>query len=214
MRKITLTIAALATMTIAAKAQMSVRFAPEVGLNFTNMNMEISDEKIDTKFKPGLKIGAVVDLGIAKKLSIQPGVFFTTKGTKVDDELGPLEVKYTRNTSNIEVPVNVVYHFGEGIGDGLFVQAGPYVGYAIGGKDKSDIDGVDDVDLEIGSDEVEDDLKPLDFGFNVGVGYQIPMGLFARVQYGMGLANLSPQDNTSQKNWGFGLSVGYFFGGK
>lgn len=228
MRKIAMTVAALATMTIAAKAQMSIRFAPEVGLNLYNMNIKFADEKIDTKIKPAFKVGGVVDLGITKKLSIQPGVFFSMKGTKQTDEGnvpgGTYETELKTTSNNIEIPVNVVYHFGEGIGDGLFVQAGPYLGYAFGGKIKGETvtkignttTTVErDDDLEIGDDAVEDDLKPLDFGLNIGVGYQLPMGLFARAQYGLGLANLQPggDSKNSAKNWGIGISVGYFFGG-
>lgn len=218
MRKITLTVAALATMTVASKAQ--IRFAPEVGVNMTNMNRKVGDEKIDSKFRPGFKVGGVVDIALMKKLSIQPGVFFSMKGSKLEQEIAGTNYEQKVSTNNIEIPVNVVYHFGEGIGDGLFVQAGPYLGYALSGKVKTKASNGSgsvetDQDLEIGTDD-DDDLKPLDIGVGAGVGYQLPMGLFARVQGNVGLANLQPGGNSdnSIKNWGFGLSVGYFFGGK
>ena len=94
------------------------------------------------------------------------------------------------------------------LGDGnLIVAFGPYVGYGLGGKAKSD---GGDVDIEMGSDEEEDNFKALDMGANLSFGYMFGAGLSLQFNTQLGLVNISHGDDAI-KNTGFGLSLGYRF---
>jgi hypothetical protein len=60
-------------------------------------------------------------------------------------------------------------------------------------------------------------FRRFDAGANIFFGYEIPMGVFLQLNAQLGLLKINPAhtwdtgDNTSYKNTGFGLSVGYRF---
>jgi hypothetical protein len=112
--------------------------------------------------------------------------------------------------SFIEIPVNVVYKFGSG-SIKFFLNAGPYFAYGIGGKTKY---GGESANIKFGSGD-NDDLKPLDFGLNLGAGVEINNFIIS-AHYELGLANLvpAPTDNAEAKNRVIGISIGYLFGKK
>lgn len=215
MKKILLSLSTLIVLGTAANAQIS--FAPEVGLNISNLREKVGGETIDgAKMRIGGKVGGVVNIGIINHLSVQPGLFFSMKGGnyKYSETVGPITAEYDSKTNlnYLELPVNVVYSFGEDH-DGFFVFAGPYVGYALGGKMKQTVGGVsEDEDVKFGSDKGE--AKRLDVGANAGVGYMLPMGLYFRAQYGLGLANIENEGDSDnyRKNAAIGISVGFRFG--
>jgi hypothetical protein len=121
----------------------------------------------------------------------------------------------------LEVPVNLV--FKPEIGGGKIILGfGPYYAYALNGKVKND-DG--DIDIDFGKEVNEDDftndedgafyLKRHDFGANLLVGYEFPMGIFLQLNAQLGLFDVSsdfpfvPTDETKYNNTGFGFSLGY-----
>ena len=221
MRKIILS-AAVAISFFQAQAQISV--APEVGLNLANMKSEINGQQnpFDLKMKPGLKAGAVVHIPVAKGFFVQPGIFFSMKGTKTEYSesfMGQTaSYKGSYKLNYLEIPVNLGYEYAIGKAGSVFVTAGPYLGYALSGKTVTETSlngssiGTTDEKIKFGSDENEDDMKAMDFGLNFSAGYKLPMGLFIRAQYGLGLANLSNVDNTTLKNNVLSFSLGYAFG--
>lgn len=142
------------------------------------------------------------------------------KGAKAEskgDLLGQqFEIKSSINTNYIEVPVNLGYEYKLGKAGGIFITAGPYLGYAFGGKTKAEqfrngvsVNGVNEEDIAIGSEEGVDDMKPLDFDLNFSAGYKLPVGVYIRAQYGLGLSNLSNNDIVTIKNKVLSFSVGY-----
>jgi opacity protein-like surface antigen len=119
---------------------------------------------------------------------------------------------------------------------GLFVEAGPQVGFLISANSKeegsstvSTITGFDEegdpitttVTTTIDSDEdVKDAYKTLDFGFNFGAGYDFTENLFVSARYNAGLSNVSDVSIANilgnsiefdAKNSVISLSVGYKF---
>ncbi len=219
MKKLILTIAIGITV-VQAQAQLSI--APEVGVNLSNASVTsniFGSNDVSTKMKPGLKAGAVLDIPIIGGLFVQPGAFFSMKGYKTSSSLTLLgnttESKGTVALNYVEIPVNLGYRYTIGNAGSVFVTAGPYLGYAFSGKSKSEntLNGnpVADTeeDIEFGSEDTE--MKPLDFGLNFSAGYQLPMGLYLRAQYGLGLSDLSNTNLVSHKNKVLAFSVGYAF---
>jgi long-subunit fatty acid transport protein len=84
------------------------------------------------------------------------------------------------------------------------------LGYALSGKVSIDKDSES---LDIGSSD-DDDLKALDYGFNIGAGIEINDAITIGLQYGLGLGNLSIDTDNGYKlnNRVIGISVGYMFG--
>ncbi|MFT3908565.1 MAG: porin family protein [Ferruginibacter sp.] len=227
MKKIIL-IAAIAVCSISSYAQLS--YGGQIGGNlgmghFTNDDPYLSSLAIANDPKVGFMIGVVgqVEFG---KLAFRPELNFVQKGSKN----GGSSLYYTsvnKLTLNyIEVPLNVTYNLEVGKVGKVFFGLGPAIGIGLGGKNKySESDGYDyysakaDVkfdgkkDSELSSDDVDTHLKRVDVGANIIGGLQLPMGLFAKVGFQLGLIDLNPNDNSKYKNRGVSLCVGYMFGG-
>jgi hypothetical protein len=212
MRKLLLSTAILAALGYTSKAQIAI--APEVGLNMSNMKFGSTPgvTRSDASIM-GFKAGVIVDLGITGKLSIQPGIFYSIKGSNQKWSAGPLSINQDIIINYVEVPVNIQYEIVDVKVGKVFVGAGPYLGYAISGKTRGISPTTAESDLSIGSD-ASDLIKAMDLGVNVNAGFLLGKGLFARLQYGMGLTNTSSAPANSIKNSCFSISVGYFFGRK
>jgi len=221
MKKIILSTALLGAFAVTAKAQISI--APEAGINISNTTSKYefggTTYESETESKIGLKAGAVVNIPVVKGFFIQPGLFYSMKGNKITEETNGIDVKVTTSLNYLEVPVNLGYEFDFGNAGGVFVTAGPYLGYAFSGKRKGEGSfggttvSVDD-DVEFGSGTNE--MKRLDYGVNFSAGYRSPFGVYVRAQYGLGLANLANPEGATTKNKVLAFSVGYAFsiGGK
>jgi hypothetical protein len=213
--------AALLSGVVIAQAQSTTvattggtTFGLRAGVNFQNLNGEDgSGDDLENKLKTGFHIGVNAEIPIAPEFYIQPGLLFSTKGAKADDAA---DTKI--NINYLELPVNFLYKPVLGTGK-LLLGFGPYAGYAIGGKIKSD-NG--DVDLEFDSEVSPTDpdayrtLKRFDFGANFLVGYEFTNRFSAQLNAQLGLVNINPEytgmdTDAKTKNTGFGVSLGYRF---
>jgi hypothetical protein len=198
-----------------SQAQESTTFGVRAGVNFTNLNGEFDGEDLDFKMKTGFHIGVNAEIPLASEFYLQPGLLFSTKGAKADDDA---DTKV--NLSYLELPINFVYKPTLGTGK-LILGVGPYVGYALGGKLKGD---GDDVDVEFSNDVDSDDygdhplwMKRLDLGGNLLAGYEFANKFSFQLNAGLGLVNLFPKvdgekiDDYKIKNTTFGVSLGYRF---
>jgi hypothetical protein len=226
MKKVIL-FAAFAVVGFASQAQ--VTFGGHAGINVGSQKTEYSSGSNSvtqtTDSKVGLTIGAVAELPISSGLFFRPELNFTQKGGKSTDTetFGGTTLTYKNElTANyLELPLNVVYKLNAGSGN-VLLGAGPSLGFGFGGKAKLTVsDGTTsqsesaDVKFDGKKDATDDNVhyKSFDFGANVMAGYQLSNGLFFKANYSLGLANISPEDNTKTKNRGFGFTVGYMFGG-
>lgn len=203
-------------LTASAGFSQKAAFGIRAGVNFQNLNGEDPDgDDWDYKLKTGFHIGVDVDIPIATDFYIRPGVLFSTKGAKFDDD----ETKI--NLSYIEVPISFTYKPMLGSGR-LILGVGPYVAFAVGGNIKNDDDEVDiEFENEITPAQAISGtpyVRSLDAGGNLFFGYEFSQHFFAQVNAQLGLINISPKiegvdddDIGKVKNTGFGLSLGYRF---
>lgn len=157
-------------------AQLGVR----AGLNFSSMKFEVIGLNADTDSKVGVHFGLVNDLPLSDAITFRPGVLYSLKGGKSDEE--------TISTSYIEVPLSFIYKFTkEDVG--FFGELGPYLGLLMSAKNESDGD-------------IKEGFESLDYGLNFGLGYDL--GTFiVGANYGLGLANIAKTedgDDTTAKN--------------
>ena len=200
-----LIVAAVATMLSAGADNAKIGIAPELGLNLASLNGKTMGESMSSGMKIGARIGAVADIGVTENIFVRPGLQFSMLGGK-DGDLGD-DVSWSLNY--LHIPINVLYKLGSE-GDGRFyVGLVPYINYALGGKAKH---GDLEADIEFGDDEATDDLKSLDFGAGVKVGYELPMGLYVDASFMQGLSNLVPGGDADNKvsNRNISIGVGYF----
>ncbi len=200
--------ATIAALLSAGFASAQVGIAPELGLNLASLTGKGGGNSMSSGMLVGARIGGMVELGLTKNIYLRPGLQFSMMGGKGGD-LKVLNTDLTESINYIQVPINILYKLGKA-GDGRF-YAGlePYLGFAIGGKYKG---GGNSEDLKIGTDDKTDDVKPLDFGAGIKVGYELPMGLYFDVAYLLGITNNLPGGNSDNKmsNRNFTIGVGYF----
>ena len=212
--KVLLFALAATALTLTSKAQDKTTFGVRAGVNFTNINGEDEAGKdLKNDLKAGFNIGVNAEIPVATDFYLQPGLLFSTKGAKGEEN----NVKYKLNLSYIEVPINFLYK--PTLGDGkLLLGFGPYIGIGIGGKWKA---GGKDYDVKFKNDVKESEpetkyMKGLDFGGNLLVGYELSSKISFQLNAQLGMTNLEPKDNGKKpdakaKNTGFGISVGYRF---
>ena len=220
MKKIILSCLSVALLSGATKAQTT--FGPEVGLNISNYSIvtpgglttgfisPVSSSVISAKF------GGVVDFGISDNLSIQPGIFFALNGISQSYSFFGFSATENIHIHTLEIPVNVLYKFGDPGENRFFVGAGPFVGINLGGKVNLSSFGTDTTfTLNIGNGS-SDMLKQFNFGAGVNGGYEMANGFLVRAFVQKGFVNMQSMDNSGGKikSLNYGISVAYMIGGK
>jgi len=204
MKKLLLS-AAILFGSLGAFAQGGLGYGLRAGVNIPKYSFENGSSESNT----GFFVTGYLDAPISPNFSIQPGLSLQNKGGKwTEGENNSIELK--QSIMSLDIPVNAVAKFPTGASGNFFIGAGPYVGFALSGKNKQNIGGVKtEQDVEFGSGD-GDELKRTDFGVNFLAGYQLSNGFQINAGYGLGLTNLSPVSNLSTKNrvWSIGIGFG------
>lgn len=201
-----------------------VRFGIRAGVNFQKLYGDGFDGKnADYDFLTGYHAGVTADLLVTPTFYIQPGLLYSVKGAKSESN----STEVTHKASYVELPINFL--FKPALGNGrLVLGAGPYAAYGISGKLKAKT-GNNSIELDAkfknnisAADYINDKyyyIRPFDFGANALAGYELNNGFSIQVNGQLGLYKVNPAidgvlaevDNTSLKNWGVGVSLGYKF---
>ncbi len=217
MKKITLSILAFGAFVLTAQAQTSdvksesknIKFGLKGGLNLGNITNE--DE---AKVRASFHIGAVGEFFINEKFSIQPEFIYSRQGAKMSftEEMsgddGELNYEETLKLDYINIPVMAKYY----IKNGLNVQAGPQIGINIGAEIESEYSYMGTTVKE--TESIKSEVSSVDLGFNLGIGYELPIGVFFDARYNFGLLSLNKdsfEGMGTNRNSVFQLSVGYRF---
>ena len=193
-----------------------VKFGLKGGLNLTNMLAKDNNQNLGKDFyiKPGFHLGATAAFSMSKKFGLESGLLFSTKGYMTEF----WSIKRTIQVNYLELPILAVYKIDLGRTN-LLIHAGPYIGYALSGKLKANQpilgpnNDAKEEALKIGNDKLKDDIKPLDWGLNIGSAAEVNH-ITVGMQYGTGIANISAytDNKTVIKNRVFYISLGYRFG--
>jgi hypothetical protein len=197
-------------MVAVTNMQAQIKVGPTFGLNLSTMTLKTMGISMDPKTLVGFNVGVISEIPLSGNLSLQPAVLYSAKGSKYSITFFEVTEEAEISPSFLEIPVNALYKFDLGTLK-LFLNAGPYLAYGIGGKTKS---GGVSAEIRYGSGE-NNDMKRFDFGLNFGAGLDIKNFLIS-AHYGLGLANMAPitTENTESKIKVIEFSVGYLFGGK
>jgi len=200
MKKIILSLGLLMGAFGVANAQ-DTRFGIKAGVNYATAS---GDNTSDYKSVAGASAGVMADFGLSDLISFHPELLYSQKGAKL--EAGNASIK--ARTSYLDLPLLVRVN-----ADGLLFEAGPQAGYLLGQKTEYTnypITGSN------GSSTSTEGSRKLDFGYVVGVGYQLEQGLEFNLRYNGGISDLSDPSTAGdkQRNSVFQFQVGYLFGGK
>jgi len=191
MKKIILS--AIAVMAFAFSNAQETRFGIKGGLNITSF---AGGDYWDAKSLVGYQIGGFAEIKIIDRLSIQPEVLFSAQGARIDVGNSDSDIKL----NYINVPVLAKFY----ITKQFTAEAGPQLGFLVSAKNEGD--------------DVKDNFKSVDTGFNFGVGYNFTDNFSVGARYTVGLANIL--DNNvdtideyydSPKNSVFALTLAYKF---
>lgn len=218
MKKILL-LAFLTAITQSLFAQ-SVKLGIKAGLN--ESTTDFGQPFISTSsFLTGFNAGVFANFEI-KKLSIEPGIFYTTKGyndkivfPQSPTESNDVSAKGKVTYNYLEVPVNVLYNIHLRTSK-IFIGGGPYYGLALSGSynDIVTINGtVNNTTSKLTFGGESGSLKKTDVGVNALAGIAFKTGLLFSFNYGYGLTNVNNTNIASEKiqNRVLSLSVGYVF---
>ena len=167
-----------------ANAQGS-KFGAKVALNIATLTGDAEG----ASSLVGFQIGGFAEFKISEKFAIQPELMYSTQGASYDGG-GDFKLDY------INIPVMAKYY----VAKSFSLEAGPQIGFLVSAKAEGE--------------DVKDFVESVDFGLNLGAGYDFTEKFSAGLRYNFGLSNVAktePGDDTDIKNGVFSLSVGYKF---
>ncbi|NLZ73843.1 MAG: PorT family protein [Bacteroidales bacterium] len=187
------------------------------GLNMSNFyGSNLSGKDV----KPGYHAGIALDLEFADDISLQTGLYFTSKGAEYTTNIpsGVGDIEYSLTANYIQLPLHLAYKIDVTPSTRLFFHAGPYVAYGINGT-RSIENFTDDLKQYFGDKEVDTfdkhyGYKRLDMGVGLGVGAEFGRVLID-LGWDMGLMKTArnieklPVYNPNMKNHSAYLSIGY-----
>lgn len=189
---------------LVAQVAIAQSFGIKGGVNFANMSFSNSGLNISPKSIIGFHFGAVAEFELQESLSFNTGILYSLKGYKVKMDFDGESMEETLKVNYLEIPLNFAYKFALNETSKFFVQAGPYLGYALSGKGDSDGESTD-IKFEKGG------MKRLDFGIGFGPGVEFGP-IVASVNYQLGLANVVDDPDVTAKNKVLQISVAYMLG--
>ncbi|WP_373151613.1 porin family protein [Bacteroides thetaiotaomicron] len=205
----------------------------KVGMNISNWTTDEVNAKV------GFRVGVGTEYAFNDMWSLQPTLFFSTKGGKLDSgEIMGVNAKVTVNQMYLELPVMAAARFNVADNTNIVVSAGPYLAYGVGGKTKATVEyqgqkatekmntfgKIDKMTIEAGGQSHDiplgdildpseydlSDMKGLNrFDFGLGVGVALEYQKFI---VGLdGQFGLTKLETDTGKNLNFAISVGYKF---
>ncbi len=201
--KKTFLIAALAVFGM-NQSDAQVKFGVKAGPQLTNL---VGDDAGESDMKFGFNVGGYANIRFSEQLAFQPELLFSLQGDKSEMP----GIKATQNLSYINVPLMLKWY----AYDGLNFEFGPQVGFNVAAKGKADVDSGVEI-LDGGYEGDLDHIQTVDFGVNIGAGYEMKNGLNFGLRYGRGLTSVYDlEDENGDKakvfNSVISLGVGYTF---
>jgi hypothetical protein len=182
-----------------------INFGVKAGVNFTNIHTRGGSNGASGNIgnaKTGFHIGAVAEIMLNRRFALQAELLFSAQGTEltgiIDSELtGIIDSGNTISLNYINVPLMAKFY----VVKGLFIEAGPQIGFLVSSEYKSSEDF---------------DPNSIDFGANFGLGYKLKNGLNFSARFNQGLSgtNINYFVNIfddAQTNRVIQLSAGYMF---
>ena len=194
------------------------------GVNFQNINgKDENGDKLKNDLLTGFNIGLNAEIPVGVDFYFQPGLLYSLKGAKSEDDILGQSFNTTLKISYLEIPLNLIYKPLLGTGH-LLLGFGPYVAFGVGGEATYEGGGsslTEKVKFKktVSSSDPNDVvyIRPMDAGANLLAGYEFSNRFSFQLNTQLGLVKINPEyegvsnDESSVKNTGFGISLGYRF---
>jgi len=179
-------------------------FGVKGGMNVANF----TGDNDNSTARVGIQAGFYTEFKISDKFAIQQELLYSVQGasdkgtTIVEGYTVNYKAKF--NLGYINLPVMAKYYTTEKFS----IEFGPQVGFLTSAKLKTDVTLLETGQTGSSTDDVKDFFKGIDFGLNVGLGYQFTNKLGANLRYNAGLANIADTNDGSKiQNSVFSLSL-------
>lgn len=188
------------------------------GISLANLSKTIGGADKDGEYRIGIMGGMLLDFPVCKKISFQPDLHYIQKGASFVPTTPVFNKIYTA-LRYAELAPNFVYNFTAGKGV-FYLGAGPYISFNLPSKNVTHTAGADKIETDVSfGNAVANELRGVDYGGNVVMGFRMGNGIFVSANYIQGARNLVPQEildlpasaNNKIKNIAFGIRVGYLF---
>jgi hypothetical protein len=202
------------TITFAQSFNLGVK----AGVNLSNLAFSGTGYNLGNQNTTGFHAGLIADIGF-QQFSIQPGLFFITKGTKStysiennsEQNAGTETLKTTLNY--LELPINLLYKIQVAPIAKVYLGGGPYLGYGLSASNEeftTPASGpTSHSSLSFGGGFPH--YRNPDYGVNFIAGIEMAKRFTIDLNYSVGLGNLAYPANAKLQNRSAGLSVGYWF---
>jgi len=191
---------------VSAAFSQTVSFGIKVGLNLSELT-HANQADYGSALLTGFNAGGIVDIGFAN-FSIQPGIFYSTKGEKDTKEFTDLNQHYYPSKFEldyVEIPVNFLYKAKFSPAITLDFGGGPYIGYGV--SETLKVSYPPSIITNDYSNYHHYGYPNPDYGINFLAGFTLKGNWLIDAGYSIGLRNLpSPE---AAHNRVLSLSVGY-----
>jgi hypothetical protein len=211
--KKTLLIFLFVSASFLTKAQ-TTRFGVEAGLNLANQSRTNFPVNLDSKYLTGFNLGGIVDINY-QNFSIQPGLFFSTRGEKITMQFVNQDQQGTRTSTSkitlnyVQMPVIFLYKIAFNKEANFHFGGGPYLGYGISASDNTDGKSYPAAFNRSSANVLN--YKNPDYGVNIVAGITLESKFIVDAGYSLGLANLYYASPATLHNRAITLSIGYMF---
>ena len=189
-------------MGVAYFSHAQVKFGFKAGANLSNVG---GKDAIGASSLIGFHGGVQAGIPLVSSLSLQPELFYSAQGTKVEVETSGdgdeiITTKANTHLNYLALPVLLQYRHASG----MFVQTGPQLSYLLSAKVKANGQ----------SEDLKEDFKKMDLSWTLGVGYAIADGKIGfNVRYNFGLSKLgkAADGEAPAKVYGRVFQAGVFY---
>lgn len=188
----------VAVLAISMSSFAQVTYGVKAGVNFANGT---GDDFEDADMRTSILFGGFAKFSLSETFAFQPELLYSGQGAKASYTEEGVDVDETLKMDYLNIPLMFKYY----AGGGFNIQAGPQIGFLLSAKTKLEAGG-ESVDID-----VKDELKGLDLGLNLGLGYDLESGIGIDLRYGLGLSNVVDYDDADGKNSVISLAVSYAF---
>ena len=174
------------------KKDEGIKIGIKGGINVSNFIGDFQNNAIRT----GVHLGVLAEIIISEKFSVQPEILYSGQGFSNQNPQDYSRYKF----DYINLPVIAKFYLTKSIS----LETGPQVGFLISSKNKSNL-----------SNYEVDGQKTIDFGLNLGAGFDLNNHVFFQARYNLGLTNINDETTTTNNfkytNSVIQFSVGYLF---
>lgn len=190
-----------------SQSDAQVNFGVKAGPQLSNL---VGNDDVDASTKFGFHAGAYANIRISEQFAFQPELMYSMQGAESEATYEEFGITYRDEDkiqlSYINVPLMMKWY----AYDGLNFEFGPQIGFNVAAKTKGESTVTSgDGSITTSYDEDIDDIETVDFGLNIGAGYELPMGLNFGIRYGLGLTEIVK--DSDMKNSVISLGIGYTF---